>query len=241
MNNAHSYAVGPVGTQQLITERYPVASIRVDNPSGMWVYMPDAYALIPPNVIGWSLDLFPPNANLRVQYVTEPPAGTPSTVTGGPIVITTFDKPQGTNSGLNFTAASQQDITVLSGKIDVLNGKTDTVIANTNQIIANGNGLLTWTINQLTILDRAGYGGHNLSIAAPPYTGNLFISLFNNDLSDPFYVLDSDTDLFGVGTPIYPRVNYGVNIVKGATLRLYIVAADGLGGVDVRQTYGTYS
>jgi hypothetical protein len=102
--------------------------------------------------------------------VTEPPAGTPSTVTGGPIVITTFDKPQGTNSGLNFTAASQQDITVLSGKIDVLNGKTDTVIANTNQIIANGNGLLTWTINQLTILDRAGYGGHNLSIAAPQGT-----------------------------------------------------------------------
>jgi hypothetical protein len=126
------FAVAAVGTQRMVNSSLPIRAARIDNPSGMWLNVVEATSpFIPPNTLAWITNFDPVVNTIHVQYVDAAVGGLASTVTGGPIVVTTYETPQIPSNGIAYTAASTADIAGVNTRLDLNNVKLDSVIANT--------------------------------------------------------------------------------------------------------------
>lgn len=146
MNIPHSYAVAAVGTTRQIAEQFLIAAVQVDNPSDMWLYIPELYSYIPPNRLGWIAEVNPKIKSMRLQYVNAPTNGKASAVSGGPIVLTTFSAEQAISTGVDYTTATQQDLADVLAAIQNLlggygGGVTIQQAAGSGIIPGNNNGV----------------------------------------------------------------------------------------------------
>lgn len=151
------FDVGPVGVEQAVSVGFDIASVRVHNPSGMWLLLPQNQQYIPPNTLGAYITVKPTTKTLRIKYVNAPINGQPSVATGGPIQITVFAAENADFTGLDYGLVNGIDnlaaaIAGLQNSIDnMVNGFGSNVLleservsftvdatATTNTVFVNG-------------------------------------------------------------------------------------------------------
>lgn len=121
MSIQHSYDVAAVGTERLISATNTVRSIRIDNPSGMWLQVLETTVqYIPPSTIGWVQNVVPPTNTINLKYITALIGGVASAVTGGPITVTLYEVEQRTSYGIAYTAASATDVTAVTTAVNIV-------------------------------------------------------------------------------------------------------------------------
>lgn len=86
----YSFDIGPVGTIQTINDGFQIGSLKIDNPTGMWLLIEPINKYIPPNTLGWVTNLIPKRTQLRLLYVNAPYNGAISVVSGGPIIVQVY-------------------------------------------------------------------------------------------------------------------------------------------------------
>jgi len=96
------FDVNVVGTENVVSVGFDIASVRVHNPSGMWLLLPQNQQYIPPNTLGAYFSVKPTTKSLRIRYVDAPVGGQPSVVDGGPIQITVYANEVSDFSGLDY-------------------------------------------------------------------------------------------------------------------------------------------
>lgn len=121
------FQVAAVGTKRDVSPGFMVGSMRIQNPSAMWLYIPQVQQYIPPNVLGAVISVKPTARAVTVIYVDAPIGGVASAATGGPIVVTAFPGDlsdyQGLDYGLNQAIIDlSADIAALQASIDALAG-----------------------------------------------------------------------------------------------------------------------
>lgn len=119
--------VAAVGTVRSYTASggWQIASVIIDNPSGMWLELRPSYTLIPPNTLGRIISLDPRSQTINLVYVDAPIGGVASAVTGGPISVQAFDEILTDDVGTDYTLIPTiQNLTTaiaaLQGSIDGL-------------------------------------------------------------------------------------------------------------------------
>lgn len=136
----HFFDIGPIGIERTVSVGFDIASVRVHNPSGMWLLLPQNQQYIPPNTLGAYLSIKPTTKTLRIKYVSAPTGGQPSSVTGGPIQITVFAAENADFTGLDYgLVASIEDLSQavndLQYSIDhMVNGFGSGIILKTDTI-----------------------------------------------------------------------------------------------------------
>lgn len=97
--------VAAVGTIRSYTPSggWQIASVAIDNPSGMWLELRPSYTLIPPNTLGRIISLDPKSQTIALHYVNAPVGGVASAVTGGPISVQAFDEILSDDVGTDYT------------------------------------------------------------------------------------------------------------------------------------------
>lgn len=124
-----SYDVAAVGTERIVSAPFGIRSVRLDNPSGMWLYIPEIMKYIPPNTLGWIDNVAPVTNTIRLQYVTAPTGGSTSAVTGGPILTTIYESDERPSLGIAYTAATAADIASLAAAIATLQTSVNSLVA----------------------------------------------------------------------------------------------------------------
>lgn len=120
----YSFPVAAVGTQKLITERQLIHTVVIDNASGMWLYVEEIQKYVPPNTSGWTKHILPRSNNIHLDYVAALSGGVASTVTGGPIVVNTYQIELLESDGTNYTVATQADVAAIEAQLSILNSNT---------------------------------------------------------------------------------------------------------------------
>lgn len=145
MQRQYSYPVGPVGTLQQVSQDWQIARVSIDNPSGLWLYLSPVDRWVPPQTIGWVVNIYPTTTMLTIGYVDAPAGGIASTVTGGPIVATVFDEQTADITGLDYSLVPaiidlEAAIVALTAQIEALNTGTGTnTQAKYGSVYATGN------------------------------------------------------------------------------------------------------
>lgn len=126
-----SYDVDVVGTERLVTATFPIASVQVNNPSGMWLYIPEVDKYIPSSTLAWISNILPPTSTVHLLYVDGLVGGAVSAVTGGPITVTVYNEYQTETNGLDYSTATSGDIAAVLAELALANAKLDLLITET--------------------------------------------------------------------------------------------------------------
>lgn len=84
-----------------------IGGMQVDNPSGSWLHVEVVDQYVPPFTLGWQLILLPTQLAVTIRF-TNSPSGTPSKLTGSPVVVTLSDMPLGQSQGFPSGAAQSE-------------------------------------------------------------------------------------------------------------------------------------
>lgn len=122
-------AVQPVGGRDDLSVEFNINSVRVENPSGMWLYLQQASRFIAPYTVATMVVIPVPTKTLVVQYVAAPVGGVASVAVGGPLRITMYEDAQVENVGVDYSLVPtlqtlDADIVALTAVLDGLRGGT---------------------------------------------------------------------------------------------------------------------
>ena len=136
----NNFDVAAVGTVRQASFDFFVATLIIQNPSGMWLYIPAARQYVPPQSLGAVVNLTPPTRTIVIQYVNAPTGGIPSAASGGPITVDATDAYINPYQGLDYG---------LDQNINTLNTSIQTLTSSINAL-KNGWGTGTTLISNMT-------------------------------------------------------------------------------------------
>jgi hypothetical protein len=120
----HSLSVAAVGTTRIINESYGIKSVKIDNPSGLWLYLKEAQDYVPPSTLGWVRSPQPTTSSITIVYSDALVGGAASVVSGGPITVTTYQITLPDSNGISYTAATAADIGSLETQLTLIEANT---------------------------------------------------------------------------------------------------------------------
>lgn len=248
MIRQHNYPVQAVGQSVVVTEATVIHSFIIDNPTGQWLYIVDTQDYIQPGTMGFTNNLSNPSSSFIFQFVNPPSGGIAGSVTGGPIVVRTYEFAQPRNYGSNYTAATSADI---SGVTAILNNHTtlltsiqgntgvggsletdlSVMIANTNPIASGFN------TSQFNVLAASA----TLLFTANPLS-NQSILIYNNNATGVVYIGSTVAGLNATIANAFP-INAGgyVGLAFKAGSGATVAARAGTVTVDVRMIIVPFS
>ena len=107
----HQFPVDVIGTERLISGPITIKGLKINNPSGMWLYIRETGEYVPANRLGFATNLSQISNTIHIDYVDGATlGGSASTVTGGPIVVSTSDVALDPSQGLSYIDATTTDI-----------------------------------------------------------------------------------------------------------------------------------
>jgi hypothetical protein len=249
LNVQHTYDVDVVGTERLVTESFTVLSLKIDNPSGMWLYVTEASKYVPANTLGWITNILPPSNTIHIQYIDAATAGTPSTVTGGPILVTTYGNVQLESNGIAYTAATATDVAALAADIQAVDatlaGIQTTLDGHTTQLNSLDAELDEIKVNTQALVNlSAGWVNittpepDDYAILADGYTSTWIYSLliWNDSPDFTAYLGDDGGNLVDVGLPLLPKTGLAVMLTSG--IGIYASVAVGDTPLPIRCLFG---
>jgi len=126
-----TFNVAPVGTQQTISADFDISTLIIQNPTGMWLYIPSVRQYIPPQQLGSIIPVIPSSKSINIQYVNTPTGGLPSTVAGNQIIVDAYNIAMAPYQGLDY--GLDQSISGLNALITT----TNTLLGTLNTSIAS--------------------------------------------------------------------------------------------------------
>ncbi len=215
MSIQKSLAVAAIGTERLITAPFLIQSVRVDNPSGLWLYVREATTpYVPPNTLSWIQILTPPVSGVHITYVSSPGAGTPSAATGSPISVTVYEIVQPSSNGIAYTQATVTDIAVLAAQLALIQAQLNPI----NNPPVN----ISITVTNVATLLR--------TVASTVEA----LAFHNNDTTDTVFIGPSTVTAAGAnrGYPLVPGGDFTVDL--GFGISYYGIVAAGTADVSVQ-------
>lgn len=183
MDDRRQLTIGAAGTgakSWVLPGSYQIAGIRIDNPSGSWLALPDG-TFVPPYTLGFGHSFQPMLSRIDVLF-SAGPAGQLSTQQGDKPTVVIYSEPVGEAPGVpsgQGTAFIQQftpiQVASVLSLLATLNGASQTIVAatankrirmHTFSVYTAGASVSTWPHNSgwsygfISITTFVGFGGH---------------------------------------------------------------------------------
>lgn len=138
MQRQYVFPVAAVGTvRELSPGDFQIARLTVDNPSQTWLYLSGINRYVPPQTIGWNINVDPTQQRMNLTFVAAPAGGVPSVLAGDPVQVTVYDRAAIDVTGTDFgllpaITALTSAIAALQTSIDNLRGGWGTGVIGAN-------------------------------------------------------------------------------------------------------------